>query len=102
MKQFMLDSNENIEFELQLIHNYEKYANKITLLKMNKLKQDDEDYDIVVKLHENLPMILKEKKESLEKDKIMKYIHKTERQNKIIETTKGIRHKTNMKKYKSK
>ncbi len=92
MKGFLLDTNESLEFELRLINEYEKNSKKLKEFESGSLKKNDPDHSKVELLHNCLPKILKKKEEKLKSDKLLNHLKK-------IDSTNGIRHKTNMKKY---
>jgi hypothetical protein len=92
MRVYPLDTNKNLEFELKLIHQYEKYDNKIQLLKENNLDKNDKDYVAVHLLDTVLPNLLERKNKLLDNNPLHHYLHK-------LNSKKGIRHKINMKKY---
>lgn len=91
MKGF-LDTNEELEFELKLIYNYEKYSKELKKFESGKLPETHPDYNKVKLLHNSFPIVMKKKNYKLGNDKLLNHL-------KTIESTKGIRHKTNMKEY---
>jgi hypothetical protein len=92
MKGFLLDTNEELEFELRLIHNYDKYSKELKQYEAGKLPLTYPDYEKVELLHKCLPIALKKKEYKLSTDKLLLNLKK-------IESTNGVRHKTNMKNY---
>lgn len=88
----LLDTNEELEFELKLIYNYEKYSKELKQFEAGKLPETYPDYKKVELLHKSFPIVMKKKNYKLGTDKLMLHLKK-------IDSTNGIRHKTNMKKY---
>jgi hypothetical protein len=87
-----LDTIEALEFELKVIHEYEKYNEKLKKIQSESLPTTDSDYSKVELLHRCLPILLKQKEHKLKEDKLYNHIKK-------IDSKHGIRHKTNMKQY---
>lgn len=88
-----MDSNANLEFELELIQTYEQYDKKLELYKLGRLKKTDIAFPIVEKLFNELPDLLKRKEYILSRSKLMRQINKNI-------NDKPIKHKTIMKNYK--
>ncbi len=88
----LLDTIEELEFELKLIHNYEKYSKELKKFEAGKLPETYPDYEKVKLLHNCLPIALKKKQYKLSTDKLLLNLKK-------IESTNAVRHKTNMKNY---
>ncbi len=90
----LLDTNEELEFELKLIHNYEKYSKELKKFEAGKLPETYPDYEKVKLLHTSFPLVMKKKQYKLGTDKLVLYLKK-------LDSSNGIRHKTNMKNYAS-
>lgn len=93
MKGYMLDTNEALEYELKIIKEYEKYNEKIKDFNLGLLSPNDNDYTRVEFLNRCLTPLLKVKQNKLTKDKLYNHI-------KNMDSSKGIKNKTNMKNYK--
>lgn len=76
MKVYPLDTINNLELELKLIYQYEKYNDKIELYRINQLDKTDIDYNTVKILYTSIHHILLRKKNILQNDKLIRYLNK--------------------------
>lgn len=76
MKIYPLDTSYNLEFELKLIYQYEKYNDKIKLYQNNQLDPSDINYERVKILALSLDEVLLRKKKILHTDKLIHYLNK--------------------------
>jgi hypothetical protein len=101
MRYYILDTNESLEFELRLIHEYETYSQELKDFKLGLIPTTDPNYSKVELLNRCLPILLKQKEQKLSQDKY--YIKNLDsnkvNSNKIIDSKKGIKNKINMKNY---
>jgi hypothetical protein len=103
MRGYILDTNESLEFELKLIHEYETYSQQLKDFESGSFPTTDPNYSKVELLNRCLPILLKQKEEKLSQDKLYNYIKKLDSKNvnskKVINSKKGIKNKINMKNY---